>query len=71
MALTNRQKNGIGCFVIAAILAGVAVNNTFFAEGNLAVTDASGLGVSRMVGAFLPAIAVLTVGVWLFQKRKA
>ncbi|MCP4776034.1 MAG: hypothetical protein GY880_17530 [Planctomycetaceae bacterium] len=69
MALTTRQKNGIGCFVIAALLAGVAFKNTFFTDGT-SVTDPSGLGVSRMVGAFLPAILVCALGFWLFQKPK-
>ena len=69
MALSNRKKNGIGCFVLAALLAVVAIRNTFFVE-ELAVNDETGLGVSRMVGAFLPAILVLALGAWLFQDPK-
>ena len=67
--MTSRQKNGIGCFVLAAVLAGVAVNNTFISP-TIPVGDESGLGVSRLVGAFLPAVAMLAVGLWLFQKPK-
>ena len=67
--MTNRQKNGIGCFVLAAVLAGVAVNNTFVSP-TFPVGDDSGLGVSRLVGAFLPSIVVLALGLWLFQKPK-
>jgi hypothetical protein len=67
--MTNRQKNGIGCFVLALLFMGVAIRNTFFVPV-IPVSDASGLGVSRMVGAFLPAIVFLIVGVCLFQKPK-
>ncbi|MDB4357535.1 hypothetical protein N9Z11_02590 [Mariniblastus sp.] len=67
--MTNRQKNGIGCFVIAALAAGVAINNSFVTPA-VAVGDASGVGVSRLVGNFIPAIALLILGLWLFQKPK-
>ena len=67
--MTNRQKNGIGCFVLAVVFAGVAVNNTFISP-EIPVDDASGLGVSRLVGAFLPAVACLILGAWLFQSPK-
>ncbi len=68
--MTNRQKNGIGCFVIAIVFAGVAVNNTFISP-TVPVGDASGLGVSRLVGAFLPTAVFLGLGLWLFQKPKS
>ncbi len=68
-AMTNRQRLGIGCFVFAALLAGVAINNTFISP-KIPVGDASGLGVSRLVGAFLPSVLVLAVGLSFFQKRK-
>jgi len=67
--MTNRQKNGIGCFVLALVLAGVAINNSFISP-TVPVGDASGLGVSRLVGAFLPSLAFLALGLWLFQKPK-
>lgn len=67
--MTNRQKNGVGCFVLASVLAGVAINNTFVSP-EIAVTDASGLGVSRLIGAFLPSLAFLGLGLWLFQSPK-
>jgi hypothetical protein len=35
------------------------------------VGDDSGLGVSRLVGAFLPAVLLLALGLWFFQKPKA
>ena len=68
--MTNRTKNGIGCIIISAVLAGIAVKNSFFPDG-ISPTDPSGLGVSRLVGSFLPAILVLALGVWLMQKPKA
>lgn len=67
--MTNRQKNGIGCFVLALVLAGVAFNNTFISP-TIPVGDESGLGVSRLVGAFLPSVVFLALGLWLFQKPK-
>ncbi len=67
--MTNRQKIGIGCFVIAALFAGVAINNTFISPV-IPVGDESGLGVSRLVGAFLPAVVLLALGLWLFEKPK-
>lgn len=69
-AMTNRQKNGIGCFILALVFAGVAINNTFISPP-MPIDDPSGLGASRLVGAFLPAVALLALGLWLFQKPKA
>ena len=60
----------IGCGVHALVFAGVAVNNTFISPV-IPVGDSSGLGVSRMVGSFLPSVLVLAVGLWLLQKPKA
>jgi hypothetical protein len=68
--MTNRQKNGIGCLVIAALLAAVAVKNSFITP-SIPVGVASGLGASRLVGAFLPAILLFALGLWLFQKPKS
>ena len=68
--MTNRQKNGLGCFLIAALLAGVAIKNSFVTP-SIPVGDESGLGVSRLVGAFLPSILVFALGLWLFQKPKS
>lgn len=61
--MTNRQKNGIGCFVLAALLAAVAIYN--------ASTAQVGLNVGRVVGAFLPAVLLLALGLWLFQTPKS
>jgi hypothetical protein len=68
--MTNRQKNGIACIVIALLLAGVAIKNSFITP-TISVGDDSGLGVSRLVGAFLPAVLLLALGLWFFQKPKA
>lgn len=67
--MNHRQKSGIGCFVLAVAFVGIAIKNTFVSP-TVPLTDASGLGVSRLVGAFLPAIVALAVGVWLFQRQK-
>lgn len=66
--MTSRQTSGIVCLIIGLALAGIAVKNTFLTPG-IAVDDPSGLGVSRMVGAFLPAVLVSALGLWLMQKK--
>ncbi|MDA9857133.1 MAG: hypothetical protein ACPGLY_14870 [Rubripirellula sp.] len=68
--MNNRQKNGLVCIFISVVLAGIAVNNTFISP-DVPVTDASGLGVSRMVGAFLPAVLVMAAGFYFLQKPKS
>jgi hypothetical protein len=67
--MTNRQKNGIGCFILAVISVFIAVKNTFM-NAEFSLADDSGLGVGRLVGAFLPSLVFLGLGVWLFQKPK-
>jgi hypothetical protein len=67
--MTVRKKIGIGCFVIAALLAGVAAKNTFITP-TIPVGDVSGLGVSRLVGAFFPALVLFILGLALFQEPK-
>jgi hypothetical protein len=66
--MNNRQKNGFVCIFVSVILAGIAFNNTFISP-DLPVTDASGLGVSRMVGAFLPAVLVMAAGFYFLQNQ--
>ncbi len=34
------------------------------------ISDPSGLGPARAVGAFLPSFVLLIVGLWLFKKSK-
>jgi hypothetical protein len=65
----QRKNFGIACLILAALLAVSAVNTTFLSP-RVPVGDASGLGVSRMVGAFLPSLVLLAVAVWLLQKRQ-
>ena len=65
--MTIKQIIGIVCFVFAA---------AFFLGGIVTVSrgpglaDPSGLGISHAVGAFLPSVIALVVGLWLFQKPK-
>jgi hypothetical protein len=67
--MTVRKKIGIGCLVMAALLAGVAAKNSFITP-TIPVGDVSGLGVSQLVGAFLPAFVLLILGLALFQEPK-
>ncbi len=67
--MTARRIIGVAFFLAAAVLAVVATRNTFFSDG-LSVTNSSGLGVSAMVGSYLPGFVMLIIGVWLFQKPK-
>ncbi len=69
--MKSKLTSGIVCIILAVAFAGVAINNSFFSESALAVGDPSGLGVSRMVGAFLPAVIALAVGIYLLQKPAA
>lgn len=67
--MTNQQKNGIVCIVLALILAGIAIKSTFFSDA-ATVGDASSLNVGRVVGSFLPSVVVLAVGLRFLQKPK-
>ena len=69
--MKSKQTGGIVCIVLAVAFAGVAINNNFLADTAVAVGDPSGLGVSRLVGAFLPAVIALAVGIYLLQKPPA
>ena len=60
---------GIACLVLAAVLALAAVSSLSGGNGP-AINDASGLGVSRAVGAFLLPMTALIVGLWLLKKPK-
>ncbi|MDG2219875.1 MAG: hypothetical protein P8L85_00740 [Rubripirellula sp.] len=68
--MNNRKKNGIGCIILAVVLSGIAINNTFVSPA-IQVGDTSGLGVSRLVGAFLPAALALAAGLKFLQRPKA
>ena len=43
------------------------IKNAFF-TGGVPLTDPSGLGVSRLVGALLLPLLLTALGVWLYQK---
>ena len=65
--MSGKRIGGIVCFVLAA---------AFFVSGistlsrGPEINDRSGLGVSHAVGAFLPAMIAVIVGLWLFKKPK-
>lgn len=63
--MSGKRVAGVVVLLVAA-LAGAAGVSTL--SQGVAVDDRSGLGVSRAVGAFLPALVLLIIGLWLFQK---
>ena len=65
--MTGKRIVGIVFLILAVVL---FIRGVFTASSGPAIGDPSGLGVSYMVGAFLPAIVVLIIGLWLFQKPK-
>jgi len=67
--MADRKTAGIACLILAALFVVVAVKNTFLTP-SIPVGDASGLGVSRAVGSFLPSVVVLALAIWLLQKPK-
>lgn len=67
--MSGKRIAGLVCILLAALLGLGAVASLSVGNGP-AVNDGSGLGVSRAVGAFLPAFGMLILGVWLFQKPK-
>ncbi len=64
--MNGKRIGGIACFVLAAAFLASGINA--ISRQALPVGDASGLGVSRAVGTFLPALVALGVGLWLFQR---
>ena len=62
----SKKGWGIALCVLAVALVIVAIKNTFISP-EIPVSDESGLGVSRAVGAFLPALVALIFGVRLLQ----
>ena len=65
--MSGKRIVGVVCFVLAAALLVTGINSL---SRGPSVTDPSGLGVSHAVGTFLPALAALIVGLWLFQTPK-
>ena len=65
--MSGKQVGGIACLVLAGLLVVSAISSLSAGRGP-ALDDASGLGVSRAVGAFLPSMAVLILGLWLLKK---
>jgi len=64
--MSAKRIAGVVCLVLAALLVISAVMSLTRGNGP-ALGDASGLGVSRAVGAFLPSVIVLILGLWLFK----
>lgn len=62
----GKQLGGIACLVLAVFGVFVAVASLTRGDGP-AVDDPSGEGVSRAVGAFLPPLFALIIGLWLLK----
>ena len=65
--MSGKRIGGIVCLVLAALLIVSAISSLSRGDGP-ALGNASGLGVSRAVGALLPSIVMLILGLWLFKK---
>lgn len=68
--MTVKQIIGIVSLVFALGLLFNGISVISSGEGP-SISDPSGLGVSRAVGAFLPFVIFFILGVWLIQKPKS
>jgi hypothetical protein len=66
--VSGNRAGAIASFVIAVLLCFSAIRTLSHRDAP-SLSDSSGLGVSRAVGAFLPSIGALILGVWLLSKR--
>ena len=60
---------GIICLGLTPMLVLAAISS-LSRKDSLSVTNETGLGGSQMVGAFLPVMIFLILGLWLLQKPK-
>jgi hypothetical protein len=65
--MSGRKIGGVMCLVLAVLF---FVSGIGAANRGPGLNDASGLGVSRAVGAFLPSVLALAAGLWLFQSPR-
>ncbi|MCI0701399.1 MAG: hypothetical protein L0241_09995 [Planctomycetia bacterium] len=65
--MTGKQIGGVVCLVLAVVFTIGAIISLSKGDGP-GLGDRSGLGVSRVVGACLPALGALILGLWLFKK---
>ncbi len=68
--MTGKRIGGVVCLVLAAgfLLGGVSSLTKGAGPG---LNDESGVGVSRAVGAFLPFMVTLILGLWLIKKPES
>jgi hypothetical protein len=59
--MNGKRIAGVVCLILGALLLVGAISSLTFGEGP-GLTDPRGLGVSRAVGAFLPSLVALIVG---------
>ena len=65
--MNGKRILGLLCIVVGCLFA-ISGALTVMEDENLA--DRSGLGVSRAVGAFLPSVLALIIGLWLIGKAR-
>ncbi len=65
--MTGKRIGGVVCLMLSAGLLLGGVSSLTKGAGP-AVNDESGVGVSRAVGAFLPFVVTLILGLWLIKK---
>ena len=65
--MTWKRIAGVVCLILGALLLVGGISSLTFGEGP-GLTDPSGLGVSRAIGAILPSLVALIVGLWLLKK---
>ena len=65
--MTGKRIGGVVCLVLAVgfLLGGISSLSKGAGPG---LNDESGVGVSRAVGAFLPFMVTLILGLWLIKK---
>ena len=65
--MTGKRIGGIVCLFLAALFV-VGAISALTRDDAPAVGDASGVGVSYAVGAFLPSLVFAILGLWLLKK---
>lgn len=65
--MSGKQIGGIVCLILAALLCVSGISSLARADGP-SLGDASGLGVSRAVGTFMPSLVVAILGLWLLKR---
>jgi hypothetical protein len=65
-SMVVKRIAGVVYLVLAVVFAVSAISSLSHGDGPT-LGDSSGLGVSRVVGAFLPSLGLLILGLWLVK----